>query len=199
MYLKILAHPVFVNLNFHMPMIVDLSHPLIMLTGDNGSGKSTLLHSIYYALSGEKVDGYIYKLDRAKAEFRNAFLFDAEQHNPRTQLEFFDNNPRMKEFLQMASHGQIMLAMFRENFPNLPDGTVLLLDEPEMALSQSNQRRILKMMMELVDQKNFRVIAATHSPVLVDAAETYVINLDNHINRNVASSDLGIEGQSTIQ
>ena len=199
MFLKILAHPVFVNLNFHMPVIVDLSHPLVMLTGDNGSGKSTLLHSIYYALRGEQVDGYIYKLDRGKADFKSAFLFDAEQHNPRTQLEFFDDNPQMKEFLQMASHGQVMLSMFRENFPSLPDGTVLLLDEPEMALSQSNQRRILKMMMELVDRKKFRVIAATHSPVLIEAAETYVINLDNHINRNVASSDLGIEGQSTIQ
>ena len=52
MYLKILAHPVFVNLNFHLPMIVDLYHPLIMLTGENGSGKSTLLHSILYALKG---------------------------------------------------------------------------------------------------------------------------------------------------
>ncbi len=56
MYLKILAHPIFVNLNFHMPMVVDLSHPLIMLAGENGSGKSTLLHSIYYALRGEQVD-----------------------------------------------------------------------------------------------------------------------------------------------
>jgi predicted ATPase len=46
MFLKILSHPIFVNLNFHMPMVVDLSHPLIMITGDNGSGKSTLLHSI---------------------------------------------------------------------------------------------------------------------------------------------------------
>ena len=55
------------------------------------------------------------------------------------------------------------------------------------------------MMMELVDQKKFRVIAATHSPILIDAAETYVINLDNHINKNVAAADLGIEGQSTIQ
>jgi hypothetical protein len=35
MFLKILAHPVFTNLNFHMPMIVDLSHPLIMLRGEN--------------------------------------------------------------------------------------------------------------------------------------------------------------------
>ena len=199
MYLKILAHPVFVNLSFHMPMIVDLSHPLIMLTGENGSGKSTLLHSIHLALKGEQVDGFIYKLDPGKAAFERVFLFDAEQHNPRTQLDLFDDDPRMKEFLQMASHGQVMLAMFRENFPSLPDGTVLLLDEPEMALSQSNQRRILKMMMELVDQKRFRVIAATHSPILLEAPETYVINLDQHINKNVASSDLGIEGQSTIQ
>jgi len=199
MYLKILSHPVFVNLNFHMPMIVDLSHPLVMLTGENGSGKSTLLHSIQYALKGEKVDGYAYRLDPGKAEFKSVFLFDAEQHNPRTQLDFFNDNPEMKEFLQMASHGQVMLAMFHENFPNLPDGTVLLLDEPEMALSQSNQRRILKMMMELVDQKKFRIIAATHSPILLDAPETYVINLDNHINKNVADASLGIQGQSTIQ
>ena len=31
MYLKILAHPIFVNLNFHMPMLLDLSHPLFGL------------------------------------------------------------------------------------------------------------------------------------------------------------------------
>lgn len=43
MHLKILSHPVFIGLNFHMPMVVDLSHPLIMLKGENGSGKSTLL------------------------------------------------------------------------------------------------------------------------------------------------------------
>jgi predicted ATPase len=68
-----------------------------------------------------------------------------------------------------------------------------------MALSPSNQRRVLKMMMELVDQRNFRVIAATHSPILIEAKETYVINLDNHTNKNVAAMDLGIQGASTIQ
>src|SRR5436190_14022707 len=199
MYLKILAHPVFVNLNFHMPIIVDLSHPLVMLAGENGSGKSTLLHSIDYALRGEKVDGFIYKLDPGKVTFEKTFLFDAEQHNPRTRLEFFDDDPRMQEFLQMASHGQVMLSMFRENFPNLPDGTVLLLDEPEMALSQSNQRRILKMLKELVAEKKFRIVCATHSPVLIEDSETYVINLDNHINKNVVDTGMGVEGASTIQ
>src|SRR5690348_3764133 len=144
MFLKILAHPVFVNLNYHMPMIVDLSHPLIMLQGENGSGKSTLLHSIYYALRGQEVDGYIYRLDTAKVTLGEVYLFDAEAHNPRTNLDLFKDDPKMKEFLQMASHGQVMLSMFRENFPSLPDGTTLLLDEPEMALSVSNQRRILK-------------------------------------------------------
>jgi len=199
MFLKILAHPVFVNLNFHMPMIVDLSHPLIMLQGENGSGKSTLLHSIHLALRGETVDGYIYRLETANVKIGASYLFDAEQHNPRMQVELFREQPEMIEFLKMASHGQVMLSMFRETFPKLADGTILLLDEPEMALSPSNQRRILKMLQELVDQKQFRIICATHSPELIGAPETYVINLDRHINRNVVDGTLGVEGASTIQ
>ena len=199
MYLKILAHPIFANLNFHMPMVVDLSHPLLMIAGENGSGKSTLLHSIFLALKGEQREGYIYRLEKGGVEPGKVFLFDAEQHNPRTQLELFQDQPEMLEFLQMASHGQVMLAMFRQNFPSLGDGTILMLDEPEMALSTSNQRRILKMLMELVDQKNFRIICATHSPVLVEAEETYVINLDNYVNHHVPLESFGVEGASTIQ
>jgi len=199
MHLKILGHPVFANLNFHMPMIVDLSHPLIMLQGENGSGKSTLLQSTYLALKGEQVEGYIYRLEPDAVKIGPVYFFDAEQHNPRNQLGFFENQPQMQEFLQMASHGQVMLALFRESFPKLPEGTILLLDEPEMALSVSNQRRVLKMLKELVDQKGFRIICATHSPVLIDSPDTYVINLDRHINRNVVPADMGIEGASTIQ
>jgi predicted ATPase len=199
MHLKILGHPVFVNLNFHMPMIVDLSHPLIMLQGENGSGKSTLLHAIYYALRGDKADGFVYRVDMGGITPGRVFLFDAEQHNPRTQVELFKEQPEMVEFLKMASHGQVMLSLFRESFPKLPDGTILLLDEPEMALSASNQRRILKMLKELVDQKNFRIICATHSPVFIEAPETYVIDLDMHVNRNVIPEDMGVEGASTIQ
>jgi len=199
MFLKILSHPVFVNLNFHMPMMVDLSHPLIMLSGDNGSGKSTLLHSIHYALSNQQAEGYVYRLDREGVNPGPVFLFDAERHNPRMQLDFFKDQPDMMEFLQLASHGQVMLAMFRQNFPSLERGTTLLLDEPEMALSASNQRRILKMLKELVDQRDFRIVCATHSPALLEAPETYVINLDNHVNRNVAMESFGVEGASTIQ
>jgi len=199
MYLKILAHPIFTVLNFHMPMIVDLSHPLVMLQGENGSGKSTLLHSIYYALRGDQMEGYVWRLEPGDVKPGQSFLFDAEQHNPRNQLQLFKDQPEMLEFLQMASHGQVMLSLFRESFPKLPDGTILLLDEPEMALSVSNQNRILKMLKELVDQKNFRIICATHSPVLIDAPETYVINLDRHVNRNVIPNDMGVEGASTIQ
>ena len=198
MFLKILSHPVFINLNFHMPMIVDLSHPLIMLEGENGSGKSTLLHSIYYALRGEDVDNYAYRLDAQGRELGKVMLFDAEQHNPRNDLSLFDEDPGMVEFLQTASHGQIMLSLFRETFPKLPDGSVLLLDEPEMALSQTNQRRVLKMLKELVDTKGFRIVAATHSAHLLNAPETYIINLDRHVNRNVTTGPLGVEGASTI-
>ena len=198
MYLKILAHPIFVSLNLHMPMIVDLSHPLIMVTGENGSGKSTLLHSIYYALQGEKIDNYVYRLEPQGTEVSKVFLFDAEQHNPRNQLHLFQNQPEMKEFLETASHGQVMLSLFRQTFPSLPGGTVLLLDEPEMALSHSNQRRTVKMLMELVEQRNMRVVAATHSPVLLEAQETYVINLDDYVNRNIVPTDMPPPNQSNI-
>src|SRR3982751_2822944 len=109
MYLKILGHPVLTNLNFHMPMIVDLSHPLVMLQGENGSGKSTLLNSIHYALRGETVEGYIYRLETGDVKLGRSYLFDAEQHNPRTQLELFKDDPQMVEFLRIASHGQVML------------------------------------------------------------------------------------------
>src|SRR5918993_2775153 len=102
MHLKILAHPVFTSLNFHMPMIVDLSHPVVMLTGENGSGKSTLLHAMYYALKEQQVDGYVYRLDKGSVAVDRVYLFDAEQHNPRTQLDMFKDNPEMVEFLQMA-------------------------------------------------------------------------------------------------
>ncbi len=199
MFLKILAHPIFTNLNFHMPMIVDLSHPLVMLSGDNGSGKSTLLHSISFALKGQSVDGYIYKLDRRGVPPGETFLFDAEQHNPRMQLDLFQDQPDMLEFLHTASHGQVMLAMFQQNFPSLNPGTTLLLDEPEMALSISNQRRMLKMLQELVAQRGFRIICATHSPVLLDSPDTYVINLDRHTNKNIVDTTMPMPGVSTIQ
>jgi predicted ATPase len=199
MFLKILSHPVFINLNFHMPMVVDLSHPLVMLSGENGSGKSTLLHSIHYALRGDKAEGYVYRLDRGGVKKGKVFLFDAERHNPRMQIDLFKDQPDMVEFLQLASHGQVMLAMFRQNFPSLERGTTLLLDEPEMALSVSNQRRILKMLKELVEQREFRIVCATHSPVLLEDPGTCVINLDNHVNRNVPAESFGVEGVSTIQ
>jgi hypothetical protein len=35
--------------------------------------------------------------------------------------------------------------------------------------------------------------------VLIEDPETYVINLDRHINRNVVTTDMGVEGASTIQ
>jgi len=200
MFLRILSHPVFVNLNFHMPLLIDLSHPLVMLTGENGSGKSTLLQSIYYALKDEKPAGFVYRWQAADdINRKSVFLFDAEQHNPRMQLDKFAGNSSMREFLQSASHGQVMLSLFRETFPKLPDHTILLLDEPEMALSVSNQRRILKMLQELVAAKQFRIICATHSPVLMDSPDTYTINLDEYINRNVIDPTLGVEGASTIQ
>jgi predicted ATPase len=55
------------------------------------------------------------------------------------------------------------------------------------------------MMQELVAQRGFRIVCATHSPVLIEDPATCVINLDNHVNRNVPLESFGVEGASTIQ
>ena len=70
--------------------------------------------------------------------------------------------------------GQVMLSLFHETFPSFPDGTVLLRDEPEMALSVSNQRRILKMLMELVDRSR-----VADPPALVGPADWHQAANDN--------------------
>ena len=165
MFLKILAHPVFVNLNFHMPMIVDLSHPLIMLQGENGSGKSTLLHSIYYALRGQQVDGYIYRLDGGRCAAGRDLSVRRRSPQPAHESGLLQGRPAHagipadgKPRTSDAEHVPARISRA------LPDGTVLLLDEPEMALSVSNQRRILKMLLELADSKKFRIICARTRP-----------------------------------
>jgi predicted ATPase len=164
---------------------MDLSHPLILLAGENGSGKSTLLHSLYHAFRGEQIEGYVYRAELDSISPAKVFLFDAENHNPRKQLDFFADQPQVQEFLQIASHGQVMLSLFFQTFPALPDESVLLLDEPEMALSTSNQRRVVGMLGELVDRKRMRIVAATHSPILLNAPGAHVINLDHLVNRSL--------------
>ena len=119
MFLKILAHPVFVNLNFHMPMIVDLSHPLIMLQGENGSGNPRCCIPSTTRCAASRWMATSTAWIPARCKLGEIYLFDAEAHNPRTNPDFFKEDPRMQEFLSMASHGQVMLSMFRENFPSL--------------------------------------------------------------------------------
>ena len=50
----------------------------------------------------------------------------------------------------------------------------------------------------LVDQKQMRIITATHSPILLDSKDTYVIDLDKYINKNVIPMDMPPPNQSTI-
>ena len=58
---------------------------------------------------------------------------------------------------------------------------------------------MLKMLQELVQQRGFRIVCATHSPVLLDSPDTYVINLDKHTNKNIVDTDMAMPGSSTIQ
>ena len=70
--LKILSHPVFVNLNFHMPMVVDLSHPLVMLTGENGRA-NRLCCTRSICAARRETEGYAYRLTAATVKKGKVF------------------------------------------------------------------------------------------------------------------------------
>ena len=111
---------------------------------------------------------------------------------PDERIATFDNDGTL--WVEHPLYTQAVFALDRVGAlaPQHPDWKTT---EPFKSVLERNEMAIAK----FTEGDWEKIVAATHSPVLTDAAETYVINLDNHINKNVAASSLGIQGQSTIQ
>ena len=76
--------------------------------------------------------------------------------------------------LDENSHGQSFLKLFRNRF--VPGG-LYLLDEPEAPLSPQSQLALLAMIADMV-QQDAQFIIATHSPILLGAANAVIYNCD---------------------
>ena len=159
------------GLNFHMPMVVDLSHPLIMLQGENGSGKSTLLQSIYRALKAEDIDGYTpieRRTSRSDLNWPKVSTLRRRSYTIRAcSRRCLKTTRQMQEFVAVGESrtGDAVDVQGPVPYPARWHGATCS-TSLRWRLSASNQSRTLKMLKELADQKNFRIIAATHSPYL---------------------------------
>lgn len=146
-----------------------------LLVGEQGCGKSTLLELLRDnpEILQLELSDYVLKNDIA------TFYFDSEKMNPRTADGSMYFNPdgtsrgigpgaAMASYFQ--SHGEV-LKEFTVNRINDAKDCVLLLDEPESALSLRNQYKLAKVIEKTSMENNVQLIIATHCLPVIESVE----------------------------
>jgi predicted ATPase len=87
--------------------------------------------------------------------------------------------------LHARSHGEAFLALFM----NRLDEGLVMMDEPESALSPQRQLELLVRMSVLVDRGRTQLIIATHSPILLTFPGAEILALDDGPLRPVRLED----------
>lgn len=149
-----------------------------LIVGENGAGKSIMIKTM---LGNGNLHGKVV----AKIDGSGAFSFlDAEKDNPRTKnpellpssLYGFGVASRM-----MMSHGETMkpiLSAFDKD-KSFEPGTLIIIDEPEMALSIKSQLDVAELWEKGVKTKDLQFLVATHSPVFMTIKDANIISLDD--------------------
>ncbi|MDC0936252.1 AAA family ATPase [Pirellulales bacterium] len=202
------------NLAFIKKLSLDIHSPVTFFVGENGSGKSTLLEamavvaglpicgggtndlstqfrageqsvlaeSLSLAFSRQPRDRYFF---RAESQFHFATLLEQRNADP----DFVDaNGNRADPFkayggssLHEMSHGEAFLSVMQHRFHS----GLLLMDEPESALSPQRQLALLALMHELVAGSASQFFIATHSPILLTFPEAAIISFDHGALRQI--------------
>jgi predicted ATPase len=174
-------------------LTLDFNTPVTFFVGENGSGKSTLLEAIawktgFAARGGTRQhrssdDGDGHRLGRAlrlawRQRVTDGFYLRAETFHEFAQfLEEVGSSFRGygDAPLRERSHGEAFLAVMQERFT---DGLVLL-DEPEAALSPQRQLALLALLHQLAASRGVQFIIATHSPILLALPGATILSFDD--------------------
>lgn len=139
-----------------------------LLVGDQGSGKSSVLQAIAASAKAKK---YTYQVDLGKkvkvvADKMPAGGFDFEKDNRRTRHYFDHDNFQAHIAMMWSSHGQSNLAILRGMAKM--QGTLIFLDEPDMALSIRSIYKLIDLLNAAAIRK-CQIVAAVHNPILIQA------------------------------
>ena len=166
------------------------SKAVTFFTGENGSGKSTLLEAVAaaygfnpeggtknYNFSTKDTHSGLYRAIRlSKGAVRTGwgyFLRAESFYNVATKEEEYSEEDESKaKHLHRKSHGESFLETAQDNFrPN----SLILLDEPEAALSPQRQ---LTMFIEIARcaKAGGQFIIATHSPILTAIPDAEILH-----------------------
>jgi predicted ATPase len=176
-------------------------HPSVTyFVGENGSGKSTLLEAIAVACGFNPEGGALHEVEFATREshtglhrwldvrvpdrlaMRGYFLRAESFYNVATAVERQDEEPWMKALprrnrdryggraLHEQSHGEAFLALFEHR---LHGGMLVLMDEPEAALSPIRQMSFLSLLHRHV-RDGAQFVIASHSPIVLAYPDAWI-------------------------
>lgn len=147
---------------FKIDDTIDFRPGINLLVGGQGTGKSSILQALM--ASGKiRVWGDLAKKVKVKSDVTEVRAFDFEKDSLRTRPDITDDI-RTQVSLMFASHGQANMAMISalSRFKNL----VVLMDEPDMALSVRSISKLVNIFKEAMTN-GCQVIAAVHNPFLI--------------------------------
>ena len=78
---------------------------------------------------------------------------------------------------KLSSGEQEIIVLFYELLFEVPKGTLLLIDEPEISLHITWQRLFMEDLEQIVKMKSVTVIVATHSPQMISGNRQRQIDL----------------------
>lgn len=187
--------PVFRNLS------LSLERPVTYFVGENGSGKSTLMEGIAEAcglpVAGGGVNevpdahgpevrsalgGALRPTFRARPNDRYFFRAELQAHlasllDRRDEDPDFPGDPYQRyggKSLHALSHGEAFLSILMHRIGS----GLILMDEPESALSPQRQLALLARMVEMVRDGETQFLIATHSPILLTYPEADIVSFD---------------------
>lgn len=148
---------------FKKDWTIEFRPGLNLIVGDQGSGKSTLLKTIVDMSVNKKSD-----IINLKAKQCTVFSLDFEKDNPR--LGPLPNNQSQFKIglaVRFKSHGEVINALLESKLMIQDQNMVLVMDEPDMALSV---RSIVKLIGLLTKSKS-QIICAAHNPMLIESQD----------------------------
>lgn len=189
---------------FNLPAIRNLTelrfHPKVtFFVGENGSGKSTLMEAIAVECGINAEGGSnnfnfstreshsnladAVRLSRAAGLPNVKFFLRAESFfNVATEIERLGVGLSYGDVsLHEQSHGESFFALFTHRFR---ENSLILMDEPEAALSPKRQIQFLGLLHDFV-QNGGQFVIATHSPIIMAYPEATIYLLDQEGIRQV--------------
>lgn len=171
---------------------LELTHGVTIFVGENGTGKSTLLEAIAVASGFNREGG---TLNFAHSSYDDV----SELHEALTLVRGF-SRPKWGQYLRAESlynvatlvnteyagghvslpdlhaqsHGESFLSFLRY----APARSLLILDEPEAALSPRRQLELAKLV-EKAAQEGSQFIIVTHSPIVMGIRDAQVLSFDD--------------------